>query len=73
MSADARSTSKHAGDAVETDGGRAECPVCGAPVRAVVTMGPDEHHAEPCGHRVSGACVDELRSEQGDDDWEADE
>ena len=55
------------GDA-ETDGGRAECPACGAPVRAVVTVGPTEHHAQPCGHRVSGACVEKLRSEQGDGD-----
>ena len=42
-----------------TDGGRDECSVCGAPVRAVVTVGPGEHYAEPCGHRVSGACVSE--------------
>ena len=42
------------------DGGEARCPVCSAPVRSVATIGPDEHRAQPCGHRVSGAYAREF-------------
>lgn len=51
---------------------RARCPECGVDVRAVATVGPDEHRVEPCGHRVSGAYVEEFRAGDADADGDVD-
>lgn len=29
------------------------CPKCGEPISGVASVGPDEHRALPCGHRLS--------------------